>query len=97
MIKEPPTMQGDAGLFPGLGQSPGEVNGNPSQYSCLDNPMDRGAHEVGKSRTQLSTHTHMHWKTEIISSLQCKRQVGLSGTVEIMSASRANAEPRAGL
>ena len=51
MKKDPPTMQGDAGLFSGLGQSPGEVNSNPSQYSCLDNPMDRGAHEVGKSRT----------------------------------------------
>ena len=32
-----------AGSIPGLGQSPGEGNGNPPQYSCLDNPMDRGA------------------------------------------------------
>ena len=34
---------GDAGLTPGLGKSPGERNGNPHQYSCLGNPMDREA------------------------------------------------------
>ena len=36
---------GDLGLIPGLGRSPGEVNGNPLQYSCLENSMDRGACE----------------------------------------------------
>ena len=34
---------GDLGLSPGLGRSPGEGNGNPLQYSCLENPTDRGA------------------------------------------------------
>ena len=34
---------GDAGLIPGSGRSPGEGNGNPLRYSCLGNPMDRGA------------------------------------------------------
>ena len=34
---------GDLGLIPGLGRSPGEGNGNPLQYSCLENPMERGA------------------------------------------------------
>ena len=34
---------GDQGLIPGLGRSPGEGNGNPLQYSCLENPMDGGA------------------------------------------------------
>ena len=34
---------GDPGLIPGLGRSPGEGNGNPFQYSCLENPMDGGA------------------------------------------------------
>jgi len=34
---------GDPGLIPGLGRSPGEGNGNPLQYPCLENPMDRGA------------------------------------------------------
>ena len=56
---------GDAGSIPGSGRSPGGGNGNPLQYSCLENPMDRGAwratvHEVTKSQTrmkQLSMHT----------------------------------------
>ena len=53
----------DTGLVPGLGRSSGVRNGNPFQYSCLDNSMDRRAwratvHGVTKSRTQLSTHTH---------------------------------------
>ena len=50
---------GDRGSIPGSGRTPGERNGNPLQYSCLENPMDRGAqwatvHRVTKSRTQLS-------------------------------------------
>ena len=42
---------GDADLIPGWGRSPGDGNGNPLQYSCLKNPMDRGAtvHGVAKS------------------------------------------------
>ena len=36
-------IAGDLGLFPGWGRSPGEGNGNPLQYSCLESPMDRGA------------------------------------------------------
>ena len=58
-VKNPPANAGDlreASLIPGLGKSPGEGNGNPLQYSCLENPMDRGAcwatvHGVTKSRT----------------------------------------------
>ena len=38
-----PADAADAGLFTGLGRSPGEGNGSPLQYSCLENPMDRGA------------------------------------------------------
>ena len=41
--KESDCNVGDSGSIPGLGQSPGEGNGNPLQYSCLENPMDRGA------------------------------------------------------
>ena len=43
VVKNPPTNAGDMGLIPGLGRSPGEVNGNPFQYSCLGNPIDREA------------------------------------------------------
>ena len=57
--KESACDAGNVGLIPGSGSSPGEGNGNPLQYSCLDNSMDRGAwraivHGVAKSRTQLS-------------------------------------------
>ena len=50
---------GDLGLIPGSGRSPGEGNGNPLQYSCLENPMDGGVcwatvHGVTKNRTRLS-------------------------------------------
>ena len=41
--KESACNVGDLGLIPGLGRSPGEGNGNPLQYFCLENPMDRGA------------------------------------------------------
>ena len=56
MVKNPPANAGDAGLTPGLGSSPREGNGNPFQYSYLENPMDRGAtvHRVAKSLTRLS-------------------------------------------
>ena len=43
LIKNPPANAGDMGLIPGLGRSPGEGNGNPFQYSCLENSMYRGA------------------------------------------------------
>ena len=43
VVKNPPANAGDSGSVPGLGRSPGEGNGNPHQYSCLGNLMDRGA------------------------------------------------------
>ena len=63
--KNPPANEGEArdtGSILGSERSPGEGNGNPLQYSCLDNPIDRGTrwatvHGVVKSQTQLSTHT----------------------------------------
>ena len=42
-VKNPPANSGDLGLFPCLGKSSGVGNGNLLQYSCLENPMDRGA------------------------------------------------------
>ena len=60
----------EEGWIPGSGRSPGGGSGNPLQYSCLGNPMDRGSgaggawraiiHRVTKSQTQPSTHTHTH-------------------------------------
>ena len=62
VVKNLPANAGDArdvDLIPGSGRSPGVGNGNPPQYSCLENSTDRGAlwatvHGVAKSRTQLS-------------------------------------------
>ena len=59
VVKNPPANAGDlrdAGSVPGLGRSPGEGRGNPLQYSCLENSMDRGAwwatvHSVVKTQT----------------------------------------------
>ena len=56
MVKNLPAIAGDAGLIPGSGRSPGGGNGNPLQYSCLGNLMDRGAwratvHVVAESDT----------------------------------------------
>ena len=69
MVKNPPANAGDMGLIPGSGRSPEVGNGNPLQYSCLENSKDKGAwwaivHNVAErhnwacSRTQTYTHTH---------------------------------------
>ena len=61
VVKNPPASAGDVkdvGLISGSGRSPGGGNGNPFQYSCLENPMDRGAWQsVGHNRINLA-HTH---------------------------------------
>ena len=46
VTKNLPANAGDVGSIPGSGKSPGERNSNPLQYSCLGNPMDRGAYKV---------------------------------------------------
>ena len=68
MVKESACNAGDLGSIPGLGRSPGGGHGNTLQYSCLENPTDRGAwqvmvYRVTKSQTglkRLSTHTAQH-------------------------------------
>ena len=67
VVKNPFSNAGDTrdvGLLPGSARFSGKGNSNPPQYSCLENPMDRGArawqatdHEVTKSQAQLSVHT----------------------------------------
>ena len=66
MVKNSQANARDTGLIPGWGRSPGGGQGNPLQYSCLPNPMDRGAceipwwtivHEVAKTQTLLSNKT----------------------------------------
>ena len=64
--KESACCVGDLASIPGSGRSPGEGNGNPFQYSCLEKSMDRGAWQatvcgITKSRTQLSAY-HFHFQ-----------------------------------
>ena len=73
--KESACNEGDSGLIPASGRSPGEGNGNPLQHSCLENPMDRGAwwatvhgsekvrHDWVTNRTHVRAHTHTHTHT----------------------------------
>ena len=70
MVKASGYNVGDLGSIPGLGRSPGEGNGNPLWYSCLENPMDGGAwwaavHGIAKSQTQLSNFTSLEGKLRI--------------------------------
>ena len=69
--KESACNAGDLGLIPGLGRSPGEGNGNPLHYSCLENPMDGEAwqatvHGMTKSRTWLSSFTHSLYASQLV-------------------------------
>ena len=64
-VKASASNAGDPDSIPGSGRSPGEGNGNPLQYSCLENPMDGEAwqatvHRVAKSRTRLSDFTSLY-------------------------------------
>ena len=66
MVKDSPANVGDirdVGSIPGLGRSPGEGHGNPLQYSCLENAMDRGAwqavvHRVTKKESDMTEATY---------------------------------------
>ena len=63
----------DEGSVPGSRRSPGEGNGNPLQYSCLENSMESrvwqtAAHGVTKRQTRLSTHVHTHTHTHSVLS-----------------------------
>jgi len=59
VVNNLPANVGDVGSSPGSGRSPGEGNGNPLQYSCLENPMDRGAWQatVPRAGHNLATKT----------------------------------------
>ena len=108
VVKNPPANardERDTGLIPGSRRSPGEENGNLLQYSCLENPRDRGAwwarvHRVEKSRTPLSMHAWSNifaWKipwTEEPGELQPMRphRVGHDWVTEHTTSENLNIE-----
>ena len=72
VVKNLPASAGDTGSIPGLGRSPGEGNGNPLQYSCLENPMERGAWQAivqGVTNSDTTEQLSMHiTKAALLSS-----------------------------
>ena len=76
MVKNQSANAGDSGLIPGLGRSPGVGYGNPLQYSCLENSMDRGAwratvHEVEElDKTGVIQHAHTTEKSTLLTSVR---------------------------
>ena len=71
-VKNTPVNAGDQGSIPGLGKASGEGNGNPLQYSCLGNPMDRGdcglqstGSQESDTTLQPNHHYHTHEGTQV--------------------------------
>ena len=60
VVKNLPVNVGDTDSIPGLGRSPGEGNGNPLQYSSLENLMGGGLHSTESQRSDTTEHAHMH-------------------------------------
>ena len=77
MVKNSPPNARDIGSIPGSGRSPGEGHSNSLQYSCVENPMDRGAwqatvHRVAKTRTQLKQFIRQMTRISVMDGLQRK-------------------------
>ena len=84
MLKNPPANAGDVGSIPRLGRSPGEGNGNPLQYSCLENPMGRGAWcelpSMGLQRVRHDLATKQFLQTLMLGKIEGKRGRGRQRT-----------------
>ena len=92
--KESTCNTGDLGSIPGSGRSPGEGHGNSILYSCLENPMDRGAwqatvHGVEKSQTRLSDFTSLYFILAALSFCHCTgfSLVSVSGDYSLLPCS----------
>ena len=89
MVKNLPANAGDirdVGLIPGLGRSPGGRHGNPLQYSCLENPMDRGAWWAAVHRIAESDPTEacMHACTYILTNIDTHTLSNISYQASVM-------------
>ena len=77
--KEPICNARDGGSYPGLGRSPGEGNGNPLQYSCLGNPMDREAWQLQSMGSHGMKNSNIHLFITISRHKIQKKRVNLFG------------------
>ena len=88
VVKNLPSRAGDVRLMPGLGRSPGEGNDNPLQYSCLENPMNRGVWQatVHRDAKELDTTQRLNHKDHlVISSIGVrKRYIQTEATVSFV-------------
>ena len=75
VVKNLLTSAGDMGSIPGTRRSPGERNGNPLQYSCLGNPMDRGAWQATVNRVAKRVRHNLVTKQQLLVSLP---EIGLT-------------------
>ena len=85
LVKNLPANEGDSGSISGLRRSPGEENGNPLQYSCLGNPMDRGTwwatvHGVSKE-SDMAKHKHA-----VLAEVTLIKIVGIGSSVWVILA-----------
>ena len=78
VVNNPPANAGNMSSIPGLSRSPGEGNGNPLQYSCLGNPMDRGAWGATVHGVSRESHITQRLSNNIL-SMKCKIKTKLTG------------------
>ena len=94
-VKASACNEGDLGLIPGSGRSPGEGNGNPLQHSCLENSMNGGAwwatvHGVTKSWTRLSNFTFTFRVSRRKEIIKIRAEINEKETKETIAKNRQN-------
>ena len=83
VVWNPPTNARDVGSIPGLRRSPGEGNGHPLQYSCLENSMDRGAWRAAESQMKLSMHHKAGRKTRKTNQYKYEKKLSTFSNKEL--------------
>ena len=88
VVKKLPANAGDTGSISGLGKSPGEGNGNPFQYACLENPLDRGVWGAIVCRVQRGRHDRSNLHARMGNFLQVHTFVFESQNVQLRKLTR---------
>ena len=85
VVKNLPANAADVGLIPGSGRSPGGGNGNPLQYSCLKNPMDRGAIPWNRECIPDTELTHCNWWVTVHGASKSWTQLSMHTFIVILN------------